>query len=344
MRILIRADAGLLPEIGTGHVLRSIKLADALKSTPDFQDAEILFATREQTPYELGGKFLRQASYDLIEHSGLEPNSECELRSVIQAQPDIVIFDRLETTADLVVNLKDAGIFVVSLDDLGQGRFHADLAIHSLFQNVEPKPNIFVGYEYLFLVSDEIVRTELRRIASKVFVSFGGYDKRQLSTYFLNLIPKINGPNRYEIVVSGLSSRDLDTFKGFSSDIATISNVEIIVYQRPNNFYQLLCSSDLAIVSGGLTAFDCAQAGVPAIVIPQHDHQLENIKRLENFGCLKIGARNMELDPQLVCNLVTDLSMDYQQRLAMNKAGRKVIDGQGLQRTIRLITQTYYRE
>ena len=44
--------------------------------------------------------------------------------------------------------------------------------------------------KYLILISDEIVRNKTRHIASKAFVSFGGYDNRQLSTYFLNLIPE----------------------------------------------------------------------------------------------------------------------------------------------------------
>jgi spore coat polysaccharide biosynthesis predicted glycosyltransferase SpsG len=341
MRIVIRTDAGSVPELGTGHILRAIRLADALKLTPDFQGAEILFATREQAPFELGGKLVKQAGYKLIDHSGLKPNSIFELRSIIQAQPSIVIFDRLETSADLVVGLKNSGIFVVNFDDSGQGRNYADLAIHSLLQNIEPKKNTFIGYKYLILIADEIVRNEIRDVASKAFVSFGGYDSRKLSAYFLNLIPEIQGPDRYEIVMSGLDCHDLRDFEGLARTIEGTSNVEICVRQRPNNYMQLLCASDLAIVSGGLTAFDCVQAGVPAIAIPQYKHQIENIERLEKLGCLQMGTRKMVLDPQLICNLVTGLSVDYKQRLSMNQAGVNVIDGLGLQRTVRLITQTY---
>jgi spore coat polysaccharide biosynthesis predicted glycosyltransferase SpsG len=341
MRIVIRADGGAVPELGTGHVLRAIKLADALKLTHEFQDVEIFFATREHIPFELGAKLVRQAGYNLIGHSGLEPNSKFELRSIIQAQPSIVIFDRLETNADLVMGLKNSGIFVVNFDDLGQGQNYADLAIHSLLQNVEPKQNTFIGYKYLILISDEIDRSKTRHVASKAFVSFGGYDNRQLSTYFLNLIPEIHGLTRYEIVVSGLDSKKLNNLKELASTIGIGANVEIIVRQRPSDYHKLLSTSDLAIVAGGLTAFDCAQAGVPSIAIPQYEHQLENIKRLEKLGCLKMATQEMALDPKLICSLVSGLSMVYKQRLVMNQAGLKVIDGQGLQRIIRLIVQAY---
>jgi len=340
-RIVIRADAGTVPKIGTGHIVRTIKLTDALRRSPAFQDSEVLFATREHPPYELGGRLVGQAGYTVISNSDLEPNSKSELRSILRAQPNVVILDRLETEAAFVLGLKNAGIFVVTFDDLGKGQLYADLAVHPLLQNVEPKPKVFVGYEYLFPISDEIIRSETRKHASKVFVSFGGFDHRQLNTYFLNLIPKIHGPKRYEIIVSGLDSHNLNNMVDFASTVEARSHVEIVVHQRPIDFYKLLCTSDMAIVSGGLTAFGCAQAGVPAIGVPQYEHQLENLKRLEKHGCLKSGARNMELDSELLSSLVTDMSMNYTERFAMSQAGMKVIDGKGLARTVNLIAQTY---
>lgn len=344
MRIVIRADAGRVPEIGTGHLLRDIKLANALKTTPEFGEAEILFATRLKPPYELGGKLVNQAGFLLIEDRGLDPNSKKELESLMLARPDLVIFDRLETSSDLILALKNAGIFVVNFDDLGEGRSHANLVINSLFQNVESGPNIYIGYEYLFLLWDNFNKSMPDAIASKVFVSFGGYDSRRLNNYFLNSVPKIQGPDRYEIVTSGLSSNELNNFKNMAKTIELEAKVEIFVHQRPVDYYNLLCTSDLAVVSGGLTAFDCAQAGVPAVVIPQYEHQVENILKLEKLGCLKMGTRKMELDSQLISSLVTKLSEDYKQRSAMHQAGLKVIDGQGLSRVIDLITQAYCRE
>jgi spore coat polysaccharide biosynthesis predicted glycosyltransferase SpsG len=343
MRLVIRADAGTVPEIGTGHVLRAITLADALHQSVLFQESEICFATREYPPYELGGKLIRQAGYEVITNSGLEPNGPLELDSILSARPDIVIFDRLETDANLVVNLKSAGAYVATLDDLGQGRVHADLAINSLLQNVDPGPKVFVGYDYLFLPSAGIIKSEIRECASTIFVSFGGFDHRQLNAYFLDLIPKIEGPKRYEIIVSGLAADDLDALSGLARRIAATSRVDIVMHQRPENYYQLLGASDLAIVSGGLTAFGCAQAGVPAIGIPQYEHQLENLNRLEAHGCLKLGARSMELDSEILSELIGDLAADYQERLAMNRAGTSLTDGQGLVRTVNLIADNYAR-
>ncbi|MEI6300064.1 MAG: hypothetical protein WCR74_01345 [Betaproteobacteria bacterium] len=342
-RIVIRADAGAVPEIGTGHMMRSIRLAGALRGCTLFKQAEVRFATRLAAPFELGGDLVRKAGYEAIPDSGLEPNSEPELRSILKADPDIVILDRLETSAELVDGLKVAGIFIVTFDDLGPGRSHADLAINALLHNIEPAPNSVVGYDYLPSVSDEITRNETKPLASNVFVSFGGFDHRGLNAWLLRLIPDIKGPRRYEIVLSGLAENELKTLKESADTAAALAGVDVVVLLRPEDFYKRLCASDLALVSGGLTAFGCAQAGIPSIGVPQYEHQLENIHRLQALGCLKSGTRGMDLDAGLFCSLVTKLSADHNKRLAMSRAGVKAVDGKGLARTVNLIASAYAR-
>ena len=340
-RIVIRVDAGSVPEIGTGHVIRAIKLADALRQSPVFHGFDILFATKENPPYELGGQLVKQARYKIIGNSNLEPNSKSELHSILHAKPNVVIFDRLETDANLILELKSCGIFVVTFDDLGAGQLYVDLAIHPLLQNVDSRPNVFIGYDYLFFNTDELVKSETRPFASKVFVSFGGFDSRQLSSYFLNLIPKIKGLNHYDIIVSRLDPDNLNNLVQLAGNIEAETCLRILLHQRPIDYYKLLSTSDIAIVSGGLTAFECAYAGIPAIGIPQYEHQLENFKRLERRGCLKKGTRDMELDTELLCSLVNDLSINYTERIAMSHSGMGLIDGEGLKRTVNLIAHTY---
>ncbi len=340
-RIVIRVDAGSVPEIGTGHVIRSIKLADALSQCPFFNGFDVLFATNENPPYELGGQLVRQSGYKIVGNSNLDPNSKPELHAILNARPNIVIFDRLETEANLILELKNHGIFVVTFDDLGSGQLYVDLALHPLLQNVDSRQNVFIGYDYLFFNTDELIKSETRPLASKVFVSFGGFDSRHLSSYFLNLIPKIKGPNQYDIILSRLDPDNLNNLVHLAGNIQAETGLKILLHDRPTDYYKLLSNSDIAIVSGGLTAFECAYAGIPAIGIPQYDHQLENFKRLESRGCLKKGTRDMELDTELLCSLVNDLSINYTERLAMSHSGMGLIDGEGLKRTVNLIAHTY---
>ena len=52
----------------------------------------------------------------------------------------------------------------------------------------------------------------------------------------------------------------------------------------------------------------------------------------------------MELDSKLISSVVTSLSEDCKERSAMQQAGLKVVDGQGLNRVIDLITQAYCKK
>lgn len=337
LRIVIRADAGTVPEIGTGHVVRAIKLANALSESNAFQELEILFATREAAPYELGAKLVRNAGYKIIDNTSLEPNSNLELQSILFSNPRVVIFDRLETSADLVIKLKKNNIFVITFDDLGDGQPHADLAIHPLLQTVEPKTNTYIGYDYFFSTPNISNSIKNNPIASKVFVSFGGFDHRKLNISFLDLIPNIHGPSRYEIFVSNLDANVRYKLANMARRIKATRSLEIDIYDRPLDYHVRLCNSDLAIVSGGLTAFECAQAGIPAIGIPQYKHQLENFKNLERYGCLKLGSRDMVLDQELLSNLVSSISLDKMKRMTMSQCGLRLIDGKGLDRVVNLI-------
>lgn len=342
-RIVIRADAGSAPEIGTGHILRAIKLADALRQTPTFQSFEFLFATRQNQPYQLGANLVKQAGYNLIPETNLEPNTTSELFAILSEKPDLLIMDRLATAPHLILNLKKQGVFTINVDDLGDGHLCADLSIHPLLHSVRPGPTVFIGYEYLFLPSSIKRYGEIRQSASSVLISFGGFDHRRLTLFALNQIPNIRGPKRYDVVVSDLDSKSLDNISARALEVAAFSGTTVIVHQRPEYFHKLISASDLAIVSGGLTAFQCAQAGLPTIGIPQYEHQLENLNRLAISGCLVQAARDMVLDPNLLSELVTRLYSNYNERLAMSKSGQDLIDGKGLKRTVRLIDQHYRR-
>lgn len=341
MRVVVRADAGNVPEIGTGHIVRALKLVEALRAASAFGGADILFATRTTAPYELGTKLVTEAGYRIPGDLELEPNTKPELASLLSLQPDVVIMDRLDTTADLVLGLRKAGVFVVTFDDLGSGGPQANLAIHPLLQAVLPAPNVFVGYEYLFPLADVDVRGETKPFAENVFVSFGGFDDRHLTSCLISLIPQIQGPRRYEIVVGDVLPLELEALQDEVNKVHAMSGVEIVMHQRPEKFFQLLSASDLAIVSGGLTAFACARAGVPAIGIPQYAHQLENLDRLEKLGCLKRGTHGMDLNSDHLGTVITNLVADCGARQVMSDAGMKAIDGKGLTRTVDLISKAY---
>ena len=73
-----------------------------------------------------------------------------------------------------------------------------------------------------------------------------------------------------------------------------IPNRNINLWFRPDNFYQMLSKSSICIVSGGILFQEAMYLGIPSIIIPHYDHQLD-------FG-LKKEYENLSLIDSLQAN------------------------------------------
>ena len=54
MRILIRTDGGNVPEIGTGHIRRTLLLANHLKKRLYYKISDITFVSQGRKEFEFG--------------------------------------------------------------------------------------------------------------------------------------------------------------------------------------------------------------------------------------------------------------------------------------------------
>ena len=68
-----------------------------------------------------------------------------ELEALSNTNACIIFMDRLETSPSLVKGLLQSGKRVVTFDDYGSGRVHADLAISAIFDDVEISNNFCSG-------------------------------------------------------------------------------------------------------------------------------------------------------------------------------------------------------
>lgn len=333
MRLVFRADAGTVPEIGTGHMIRSLEVARALQNRDVSREREIRFLTRSEGPFGLGASLVQNRGFHRLPTEDLEPNSSGELEALLEAQPGAVVFDRLATSTELVLGLREHGITVCTFDDLGPGQAHADVAIHSLLQDVTVRENVYVGYEYLILPDVDGTR-DVGGEGFTVLASFGGYDRRRFSDLLLKVVDKVQGPPiRYDLLAGSLGVARLEDLKKIAGETGN----DIHVYGRVENFHHYLARADLAIVSGGMTAFQCARSGIPAIGLPQYEHQLPNLHRLREAGCLELPSAGMEVDAARVADLVEMLRGDGLRRKEMSDAGQRLVDGHGLARVVRII-------
>jgi spore coat polysaccharide biosynthesis predicted glycosyltransferase SpsG len=346
-RLIFRCDGASLPEIGTGHVVRDIAIADALVAAGACQPQQISFVTRRNGPFQTGYHLLERSPYAVMDVADevLEWNSGQEAGLLAGFDVQLLIIDRLATEAGWMKQVTDGSRWTVTLDDVGSGAAHADLVINGILHNLPGGKGQHVGYEYLFLGTNG--RPAYRQSTSRgsqeftIVASFGGYDNRNLTGFFLRSLLDMEfarkGQIRLELLVGQESDLVLQRWQEQIAQLHDRGWKEVYLYVRTPDYFDRLTHADLAVVSGGLTVFDAVSAGVPVIGLPQYPHQLETLQRLESKQAIWLGSREMELELAYFSRELGVLLNSPDERLTLVNRGSEVIDGEGDQRVLALI-------
>jgi len=83
--------------------------------------------------------------------------------------------------------------------------------------------------------------------------------------------------------------------------------------------------------------------GIAAVVICQYNHQLEQVRNLDEHRiCTLLGMGNT-LDHQVVISLLQTLMNDVGIRHDIYERGRTLVDGKGLSRVVNIIRERLTR-
>src|SRR5690606_23446449 len=111
--------------------------------------------------------------------------------SVLERQrPDIVILDVLDTTREMVAEVRRWSDFVVTIEDMGDGTQLADLVINDLYADPYPAANHWTGVRYAILgpsFEHTRPRPESERVET-ILIAFGGTDPSNLTLKALDAL------------------------------------------------------------------------------------------------------------------------------------------------------------
>jgi spore coat polysaccharide biosynthesis predicted glycosyltransferase SpsG len=340
-KVIFRCDAGHSPEIGTGHIARSKTLANSLVKSGLLSKEDIFFYTRNDPDFTLGQEYLEGSSfkYQTFSENSLQANSTSELEILANSNASIIFMDRLETSSGLIKGLLKSGKRVVSFDDYGPGRVHANLAISAIFDNVEISNNLIKGYEYLILSKEKYHQKPIRSQIKKIVATFGGIDARDLCSFFLQNSSVIPNLCSVDIV---LGRCDESVFQDYLQYLES-NNLEdrFRIFISPSNYHEIIAEADLAITSGGLSIFEFSAYGIPSIALPQYEHQLRTIKNLGNESICLPGTDNMDLCNKKFRDCMSKMinNVSYRQNMALK--ARERIDGGGIHRITTLLKDKF---
>jgi UDP-2,4-diacetamido-2,4,6-trideoxy-beta-L-altropyranose hydrolase len=100
---------------------------------------------------------------------------------------------------------------------------------------------------------------------------------------------------------------------------------------------ELMNESQLAITNSGLTKYELAIMGLPAIVISNNGEHADLMADFAIYGTLVHLGNNEEVMEENILCAVTALMKDEIKREKMSNAGRQLVDGKGIKRIFNCI-------
>ena len=304
LRVLFRVAGG--PRRGFGHLVRSISLARAMRVRP-------LLCLR-------GPAALEDAAIAL----GADVLTDGAPRSIGILRPDVVVIDDpiASATRRWISAARRAGAVVVTVHDLGLGLTGGDVVIDGSVTRqarVRPDQASFTGTRYAML-DPTVPKTPRQRDADdarRVLVALGGGPRREIARAIAEAIAAAD-PDA-EIRVAG----------GFA--VAPATSARNITWIGPaRGLAQELSRATVAVVGGGVSLYEAAAMGVPAVGVPVVASQMPTVRAFSRRGAavgMPMGASGSETAARVV-----GLLDDPARRARLRRRSMRLVDGQGAMR------------
>lgn len=274
-RIVIRVDG--YPQIGLGHVYRSILLSNNL------MEHEVVIVLSEKS--ELG---IRKIEERFLKYRIIKDDDDF-IALLEKLRPDILINDILNTTEEYMQRVKPLAGRVVNFEDMGPGGGLADAVVNALYERSLPGENYYWGYKY-YCLRDEFLLVNPKKFSQKVnhmLIVFGGTDPAGYTEKMLNVIRQIPVEENivYQFVLGLGFDRDeefMREVKKCRQDIRVIKDVQMIS--------KYMAEADIAVSSQGRTIYELATMKVPTVILAQNDREKNHEFGYLNNGFINLGS------------------------------------------------------
>ena len=320
---LIRCDGG--GKFGYGHVKRMVALARALR---DRESIGVHFALNGSEDAAIP---IRRAGFDV---TMLRPAASLE--SLIEAKkPNILLLDGREGPARAELEKLKRGIAVTAaIDDGHERRLACDYAYYP------PVPGALaldwtgsrtlprVGWEWAVLgLNPNIVRKYVPASRPTILVSMGGSDPHGLTLRMAMALAPLDSVYRVRFVI-GTGMKNAETV---ARGLVTLKkNYETV--EGADDLSVEYASADIALCAFGVTAYELAACGVPAIYLGLTQDHASSASAFAAAGMgLSLGVADKVSDDEILRS-VERLLNNSAARRDMRKQGLSLLDGQGAAR------------
>lgn len=324
--ILVRLDAN--HKIGLAHAIRVSAVLDLLKA-----------------PHRITVTGAGERIIDFFPGQRLLPvcveDNDAFFSLIGEIQPDLILVDHPRPGHSFWHGLSvSAGdIPVVSIDDEG-GEVDADLVINGTvleqyhrYPRLRPQAKLLVGRDYA-LIRPVFGETAWRNpTESSVVIVVGSGDRaRDWALHLLSGKIDLSSWGTVRMIV-GRAFPDMARLR-HDCDALGVSLESGI---SGEGMAEALSQASVALITGGMIAYEALAVGVPAIVFPQIENLIPEAQWFAQRGCIVDLGYEGGMNSSLVSEAVGRLLSSSSVRLVMSLSQRATIDGHGMVRAAQAI-------
>lgn len=321
-KIFFRADASV--EIGYGHFIRTLALADILKD-----DFECTFYTSQPNDYQIG------EMQKVCHYVALKEDTKFNDFLMHLDGSEIVVLDNYFYTTDYQREIKQKGCKLVCVDDVHDKHYVADAVINhapgatASQYSCEDYTKLYLGPEYLLLRKEFRSATHYYtsfKEKKNVYVCFGGSDELNFTQKACEIIMN-HAPRHIDVVVGGGY-----TFYDQLVEFAKVKDISIYRNASPEQMVSLLQESCLAVVPDSMVFFEACCLRRPIICGYDCDNQMyiSQYNQANNLAC-ELGDLLDDFDNKFKkayqqMNVTVAVDYVYNQKALINDSADKLIN------------------
>lgn len=323
--VFFRADGN--SQIGTGHIMRCLSLADALRE----DGVPSAFVTAEPDM----GPLIEARGYACHVLGSAYDRMEEELPALLplleKKRPDGVILDSYFVTPNYMTAVR-AKAALVYIDDLNAFDYPADMVVnYNLYGEAAAYPSgqmVLLGPRYAPLRKQfqGLAPRAVKERVEGILLSTGGTDPYHVALgccEYLRAHPLVSDLICH--VVLGAMNRDAEQIEEIAAKTPWI-----VPHRQVTDMRRLMLECDAAVSAAGTTLYELCACGLPAVTYILADNQLDGAAAFDRAGLMPC-AGDVRKEPLLAERIFSALDglRSRERRRETARRMQAMVDGNG---------------
>jgi UDP-2,4-diacetamido-2,4,6-trideoxy-beta-L-altropyranose hydrolase len=310
--VCIRTDSS--EQIGSGHVMRDLVLAQALRR----RGSNVEFACRVAQGDSIA--VLESAGFmvhRLSENNFSEASDAIEVARLFdqhRRKCSLLVVDHYGLGSQWESSLRSRVGRILVIDDLANRAHDCDILLDlNPYQDMERRYNglvpsyckCFIGPRFALLREEfRQIRpsVSLRTRVQRILVFMGGADAGNATCKALVAASMLGGAELVIDVVVGRSNPHTDQVKAQCENLS-----RVYFHHAVENMAELTAAADVAISAGGTSLWERCYLGLPSVAIAIADNQIEQLRLASSAGCVIFLGDSGEVSAERIARTVEHL-------------------------------------